>query len=498
MLPLPKLTLHLREWQEKDFVLFRVSEAKVSSIAKGAGTQSDKFKNACTRLQRSALQGNQSLESEISSSIDVRAFTYLLSSSDEFNHSIDLSRTLFDALLLSSPRMSKLSLIQLIRAFFVRYDLTAKSEILNDWCYFIKQQLRELELTSATNDLMTYTKNESILFSPSGPFSVVSFAKENSLDLDTALKRLGLTGFGGGRFLTLCRYQYYLDTLKSIPVGADDDILHEIVKKEVTSAPYENNRQLGHAILEILIDRSEGYPISQSWQNCILNIAGDPRVPKSSKSYQQWWSLLGEKRIALMRGWLSRFDLSLFLGILEQSAKDKGDADMERMFAPRKTFMEGLLDQRVVLESRLFLTRSAEEYLRYKYKKEDLPSYASVRGNAASVIYLKLDNDLHFIEGTHSFKIRIMNKLPSRNFRSSINDYDKNLYDWTEVGTGLAKSYLNDFGDDGGFLETPHSVGLIWQNKVIQYLRKFNIKLDVGKLFSSEQYRKYKERFGAG
>src|SRR5690554_8060104 len=98
---------------------------------------------------------------------------------------------------------------------------------------------------------------------------------------------------------------------------------------------------LGHAALEILIDRAASGLVSQAWQNTILTIAGDSRVPRTSSDYQRWWPILGEDRQAVVRGWFSRFDLRLFVEVLEQSAS--GETDIERMFRPRKKSMEGLL-----------------------------------------------------------------------------------------------------------------------------------------------------------
>ncbi|WP_019603597.1 EH signature domain-containing protein [Teredinibacter turnerae] len=332
-----------------------------------------------------------------------------------------------------------------------------------------------------------------MLFSPAGPKKVINFSKDRKLDFDGAITMLGIASIGDSRFLTLCRYQYYLDTLKTIPVGSEHELLAEIVKRDVVNAPFDGEKLLGHAVLQMLIDRSEGGSLGHAWQSAILNIAGDPRVPKSSPNYQQWWAILGEKRIALMRGWLSRFDLSLFLKVLEQSAKDDGNTDMERMFGPRKIFMEGLLDQKVVLESRLFLTVSAESYLIQNYKKNELPSYARVKGGQASVIYLQLENGLHLIEGTHSFSIRVMNKLPTS---SKLNDYSKLEFQSRSLGAGLGEAYIREHQRDGGLLETAHYPELTWQNKVIDHLSLFKLKLDVGGLISPSKYREYKSKFG--
>jgi len=495
MIRLPDLQFELRDWQDHEFTPIRRAEEKVREIGKKAGKNSDKFKDACEKLLTIVMTGNVAdIPGSIQTSIDVRAFTFLLLSAKEFIEEVKLNQVLLDALLAPRFPMSKLSLTQLVRVFFEQYDSGTTSETLKECGTFIQEQLRHFEGRTGSSDLVTYSRNSSILFSLTGPADVVAHVRSNNLDFDEALTKLSLTVFSNSRFLILCRYQYYLDTLKSIPVGSDHEILHEIVKKDVVNAPFDSERQLGHAILEVLIDRSANGKLSDPWQRAILTIAGDPRVPRSSPNYQRWWSLLGDKRIALMRGWLSRFDLALFLGILEQSAKDSSNDDMVRMFGPRKVFMEGLLDQEVVRESRLFLTTSAESYLIQKYKKDELPSYARVSGGPASVIYLRLDNDIHFVEGTHSFSIRIMNKLPKR---AQLHDYSMRTFVSRDLGVGLGESYYGDYQGDGGLLETKHYPDLSWQNKAMEHLEKIGLKLFKHKLISPESHRDYKWKFGA-
>lgn len=495
MIKVSALDFKLPEWQESDFQLVREAERKVASVGNSAGKSSEAFKDACEELKYIARRkGRAPLRSALAKAIDVRAFTYLLATDDEFAKSISLHSDLLDAVLVPRNPLSKLSLLQLIRAFFVRFDELVSADGLKTWCEFQKAQLSAYDGKKDSNDLTRYAKYAVILFSESGPHRVVTYAKSNQMDFDNVVPKLGLTGFSGGRYLTLCRYQYYLESLKSIPVGSDDAILLEVTNSDVVNAPYADDKLLGHAILEVLIDRSEGQSISRSWQSTILSIAGDPRVPRSSRNYQQWWALLGEKRIALMRGWLSRFDLSLFLGILEQSAKDNSDKMMERMFKPRKIFMEGLLEQGIILESRLFLTSAAEYYLVKNYKKNELPSIAKVKGGQASVIYLRLKNGVHFVEGTHSFSIRVMDKLPTK---TRLDDYSVNTYHSRDLGAGLGEAYFREYKNDGGIIAEAHDTRLNWQNKVLQHLKKYKIELDIGMLLPPNKYREYKSKFGA-
>ncbi|MBZ9610851.1 EH signature domain-containing protein [Rheinheimera maricola] len=491
---LPDLLFNLPDWKDSDFTLVKDAEKKVKLIGRKAGTGSDTFQKACLKLLNIVLQGRtEQLVANINNAVDVRAFTYLLGASEEFVKHVSLTHALLDVLVLPRNPISKLTLLQLIRAYFVRYDTVANTQVLADWCTFICLQLNQLHLTAAPSDLASYIKHASVLFSAAGPSEVVAFAKNKQSDLDGVLRELGLNGFSNGRFLTLCRYQYYLETLKTMPVGAEHEILHEVVKKDVVNAPFDEGHLLGHAILEILIDRSAGAAISAAWQSAILTIAGDPRVPTSNPNYQKWWVLLGEQRIGLMRGWLSRFDLALFLKVLEQSARDGNIGDMERMFEPRKQFMEGLLEQGLVSHSRLFLSRHAEHYLRRSFKKEELPEYALVDSAETSMIYLNLAGKVHMIEGSHSFKLKLLDKLPAQ---FKLLDYGKRLYFDSEFRAKIARIYHEEFGYRRGVEELTHDVHLNWQYNAIRFLAEQGISVSVHELIGAARYREYKSKFG--
>lgn len=489
-----QLEINLPAWDERQFHVIRKAEKKIAGVKRKAGNGSDGFKNAWRKLIQVSLRGeSHKLTDHINSPIEVRAFTYLLAASDEFSESVRLSSSMLDHLLSVRSPLTRLSLTQLIRAFFVRFDLLADKKDIEGWCEFIKQQLANINTGSGASELKRYTQYKDIIFSPYGPSKVVKFSQRENIDFDGMLPRFGLTGFADGRFLTLCRYQYYLETLKSIPVGEKHAVLAEMCKSEVLNSPYTHEKQLGHVILEILIDRSEGSSISQSWQNTILTIAGDPRVPKSSPNYQQWWVLLGEKRISLMRGWLSRFDLKLFLKVLEQSAKDGGNSDMERMFESRKIFMEGLLEQGLVVESRLFLSGYAEVYLRRHYDRRELPEYARVLSHQTSMIYLNLSGRVHMLEGSHSFRLKLFDRLPSA---AKLSDYGVKVVDDSDLRSAIIHQYEHEFDDATGYRDLTHDIHLNWQNKAINFLKKKRLSVEPGKLISKKRYREYKAKFG--
>lgn len=479
---LPTLKFKLPEWREENFVPYQQAVKKLAYIAKNGGQKSDRFKDLCLSFMGRRATFRPDF---IKQGIDVRAFTYLLKLSD-FVKVVPLTHTLLEHLLSIRNPLSKLSLTQLISAYFERYDeLTSNVENLNYLCQLLKNQLEQHfahKQHLGTSDLATFYQHRTILFAENAPEKVVEYAKQNNIDLAETFAKLGLRGQGNGRFCTNANYIYYLETLKTLPVGKLDPILNEICQEPVYTARYQT-RLLGHKILEILIDRStEHGELTQAWQDVIMQIAGDPRVPKSTDRFQRWWQLLGEKRIEQMQIWLNRFNLKLFLKILEQSAKEQENHDMERMFEPRKDFIIGLDNQNLIRNSRLLLTDAARRYVFQHYQRNKLPNFASVSGQT-SIIYLQLTNGQHIIEGSHTFRIKLFDTLPDY---LRILDYSKLNYDDTLFRGDRIESYAR--------VAKTHDKYLNWLNDITKNLT--GLKLDMSRILSRENYRYFLEKFG--
>lgn len=492
---LPDLEFQLPDWKAKDFKALELATQKIQEMASRAGTGSARFVLARKRLYEAALTGGTpNLIRQMSESIDARALAELLCTEAEFVENVEVAQELLDRMSSLRSPMSRLALTQLIRAFFIHFDGLSKDQGLKAWCEFLKSKLKPYMSVGGASELRVYAKNADLLFQKDAPRYVVQRARDANIDFDTQIQRLGLTGFSGGRYLTLCRYQYYLQTLVDIDVGENHSVLKEICREDVVNAPYADDKLLGHAVLEVLIDRAAASQISEAWRSTILTIAGDPRVPKTHTNYQKWWVMLGEKRIALMRGWLSRLDLKIFLKILEQSARDSSNSDMERMFVSRKRFMEGLLSQGHVTESRLFLSDQAIVYLKRHYKKGELPGYAKLASPNTSMIYLNLGNDVFMIEGSHSFKLKLMNRLPAA---VNVANYSVSKFSDSDFRTRFGTLYAREFSDRRGLVELTHDVHLNWQHNAIEYLQTHGLDIEVGKMIERTRLREYKQKFGA-
>ena len=496
---LPEISIELPDWSPQDFKELNKAISQLKVIKKQAGSTSDKFRQICARISRMGLTGQSNmLRNEINTSVDVRAFSYLLANEVSFAEKVKLDDPLLAKINQIRSPMGRIALLQFIRAYFYQFDLTTQGDDLKRWGQFIKKELKKFVETNIKGDIAAYVQYREMLFQTAGPTAVIGFSKQNNIDFELALKRLSLHHYKDSRYIKLCFYQYYFEKLKKIRVGEDDDILKEICKPDIFNAPYTEEKLLGHKFVEILIDRTDHHPLSSAWKRTILTIAGDPRVPQSSSHYQKWWSNLGSVRIRKMLGWLSRYDLQLFLNLLENSGNKVHKNDMKRMFPPRKAFMEGLLNQNLVQESRLILSHAAETYLKSALPDEELPEYATVKGNysgqATSMIYLRLTNDLHMIEGSHNFTLKIMKQMPNQ---CHVADYNKKEFTDGDLRTQVKRQYVHTFGSDDGIIEITHSANLTWQHHAIEFLQQNGIAVKASEVIPANQYRSYKLRFGA-
>lgn len=494
MMPsLPRFSLVLPEWTETSFETYKTSTQKLKKISRSAGTGSARFEKSCRRILLAIKSKNKTkLINNITKAIDVRAYTYILSHS-KFNLNPLFSEELFERIHQLKYPMSRLSLLQLIRCYVTHFDKLGKSQQLARLVSFISNQL-DSRVNNENDIFGKISKNQEIILNENAPKLIVKRAIDQDKDMDNVFSDLALDNFIGSRLVEMAQFHYYVEQLRNIPLGVDDPLLAEICKKNVILAPFGDDLLLGHKILEILIDRSIGKTLSNTWQKVILSIAGDPRVPKSSKNFITWWEVLGEKRIAAMRGWLSRFDLKLFLTALEQSAKDLSNADMERMYTSRKVFMESLLKQGLISESRLFLSSQAIKYLHRHYSKTELPDFARVESSDTSMIYLNLHGKAHIIEGSHSFAIKIFDRLPDG---SKVDNYSVKRIHHSELRRDLIDKYKSKNKRRANFIELRHDPSNAWQYKTMKFLKSRGIDIDPFDIIERDKVLDYRSKYGA-
>jgi len=495
LIKFPEIHFSLPEWEYKrDFSIYADVTKSLKEKTKSVGFQSMAFFNSSFAIFSLAKEGGVSeIPSLIKKPVDVRALTKLWLPEDQLGDDFfticPVTKELLAALYNPRPILSKLVTQQLLRLFFNRFDEVGDLDALI-LCLHAELSRNARKLNKS--DLAKLTKNRKKIISLDGPAWIAKQAIKKQTDLDNFIDEIGLNSFINTRFYSLCQNHYYLEQLRSIEPGVKHAILEEIVKPAVYESPYNQTEMLGHEILRILIDRSPKEGVDEQWQGIILTIAGDPRISKTAPKYQLWWTALNTEQIQKVRGWLSRFDLLLFLKVLEDYGEMSGKEDMNRMFPARKKFLEGLFDLGLVEDSRLFINYNAEYYLKKNYKAAELPVYANVKDPSRSMIYLKVAGK-HMIEGTHNFKFWLYEDLPIGN---RINDYNQMNFTPKELTTQLESYFFKEFR--GLNKKSPISISHCndWQHKAIDAFDMYGIQVNPEKVLTEQNYLIYKRRYG--
>lgn len=475
-----------------------------------ASSQTSAFEEMMSHIQK--IGDSKELPALLQRRPAARALTSLWNNKDDpTKDRPPLNTQLLDTLIQAQqPRLSRLTLLQLLQIYFQHFDLLDgpgskdKTSLCQHLQEHLVQQLQKQPPLDPSSTLGQMQENASELLDREGPGKLVRRVRAQGLELEQALKAYGLEGLDTGRYGDVCRAHYFLDTLRELPVGENHKVFTELLKPAVSKAPYQQNKRIGHAALEILIDRATDDP-GENWQDFIMSLAGDPRIASSATNYREWWRPLGEERIAKVRGWLSKEDLRLFLQAVEQYGEEKEKTELQRMFPARKVFLEGLFRQNLIRSTRLMLGDKAQEGVRKFLKDKDKDvktNFASLTSSNnmsdKAVIYLDC-GDFHLIEGSHVFKIWAYMAAPSR----MLQNYDQTSFSHDELTKVIPEQYQKSYPDlpYGAWTHTVRKDSNYvfrgaWQGKVISFLAQQGISLDWEQLFTQDDYRYFLKHEG--
>ena len=445
-------------------------------LSKSAGIENNKFRTAYGEVCN-ALASRTSVEDVLDSSIHVRALALSLNTDAKKN--VSFTRRLLNKITEIVKKPSSLVIESFYQHFLSEYDQLADLEATADWLLDAKRLRGNDEQFDAN------------ILSADGPKWLAERAIQKNIDFDHLIAEMQLEHYAHGRYLTAAKGIYYIEQLNTIPLGQDHPLLEEIQKVTVFDSRYDSESLLGHQILRILISRSIGSHISESWMNVILAIGGDPRIPSSNPRYIKWWKSLEPNLIQAVRGWLSKLDLKLFLEALEDYSYSSFNYELQRMYPSRKSFLEGMFDAGVILNTRLYLSQGAARYLKKNYDPKHLPNFSIVKDGDKSIIYVQM-NGAHMIEGSHSCYLWLYKHLdPS----VCVFNYDIITPTYLQLTSDI--NYKMSRMSSGAVARITHSpAGYSWQRKALTALRGLGIKLTPKDVLSTENYIDFKQRYG--
>jgi hypothetical protein len=463
---------------EAEIANMRVLSHELTNWSSQAGTDNQRFKKALSEVQE-AIRYKRPLEDTLKTKTHVRAFALSLES--DVDNKIKITQKLLDAISEIVIKPTSLLIESLLQHFLKKFDEIGDIAATGLWL------LKSMD--SRGNSL----NNAREILSTEGPKWLAQQAIQQNIDFDQLIHNVKLDRYSDGKFITLAQNIYYVERLKSIVCNRDHDLLHEVQKPTVYQSRYDNESLLGHHILDILISRAQGTSIDDSWLNVIMAIAGDPRIPKEHPRYIKWWAHIKPTHIQTVRGWLSKLDLRLFLEALDDFAKTSGNAELRRMYPARKHFLEGLFDAGLISHTRLYMSRSAEHFLKRNYDKEHLPNYSLVSDGDKSIIYVQLTG-AHLIEGSHSCYLWIYKHLTPD---ICVFNYSKTRPTYGQLTTGIHNQMVKGGVSMGAKAKITHNpTNFSWQRKALDELQELGIKVTPKDVLSESDYKKFKQQFG--
>lgn len=457
-----------------------IATENIKKIARDSGTHSDRYKRALQRFSQSLQQG-RSLLSVLRSPVELRVLALLLK--NDTASIIELTPAVLNKIDQIRAKPSSLFLEAVYSYYLKHYDQLKDVRAVESWLRKGKEVRGEL-----TDELKH-------LLGGNGPKWLAEESHRRRSDFDEQVQHLRLDLYQSGRFLTVSKNIYYLDLLRGLRPNEFHSILNEMQMSSVYNSRYDESTLLGHQILRILINKAPDSGVNEAWLKVVLAIGGDPRVPRSHRNYIRWWSQLGTELKGKVEGWLSKLDLKLFLEALEDFSDQPANKELKRMYPARKHFMEGLLNKKLVTRTWLFLSYSAEQYLKGIYQPEHLPNYSLVDGER-SLICIQLGK-VHLVEGSHNCKLWIYERLdPS----AAVFDDTKKQFTYRSLTGGLRDQMENlgiyhvaDITHTSNYNGNNYS----WQRNAITALNGIGVQIDSEDILSAEDHRKYKRLYGA-
>ena len=380
-------------------------------------------------------------------------------------------------------RLGRLALRELCQLFFSRYDTLPHLAAL---CRVLRHQFSLYQMRELLFGLDKFKVQGELFLQAEGHVQLVRLTEAHGSILTDEARAHGIP-LTDSRFFETSQYVYYLSRLRKLQANEQSDLLAELQAPHVHENRLSHSKRLGHEVMVILIDtlRKAHCSPSEAWRTTLLAIAGDPRVPKTNRSYMDWWAHIDASYAETMCEWLAEVDMKLFLRILQDYAQREGGAALQRMYPDRACFLQGIFQKKLVRGTRLFLGTDAKRYIERTCRDQYLPYSTPILDSQSkdlAVFYLNLGK-AHIIEGTHNFKLKILSQIPPN---SALSGY-KSQTEQSDFKTRLKSQYEKAFGQ-GGYFEKVHLGN--WRRDAVAYLRSLDIPLFESDVMSNESFHR--------
>ncbi|PCC43165.1 EH signature domain-containing protein [Brevibacterium aurantiacum] len=260
--------------------------------------------------------------------------------------------------------------------------------------------------------LFAIQQNPELSMGMSAPEKIAQQVLARDSDLPSTMREVGLGDYSGGRYAEIARQRVYLDRIAQADPRQTYTWLEDLCDSDLADAPATDGRRFGHLVIEAMTSQPVDSP-SREWESTILKIADDPRA-RGTINWNKWWSRIPPENLRRVIAWLSGEDIRLFLEAVEIFGKKNGKDDLLRMFPDREHFLKGLLELKLVRETRLFAgpaARSAIRQIMGDDLRTNISQLSGMNYRETAVIFMNCGK-FHVIEGSHNFRMWVIKGDP--------------------------------------------------------------------------------------
>jgi hypothetical protein len=313
------------------------------------------------------------------------------------------------------------------------------------------------------------------------PELIARQAFEQDRDLPSVMRETGLGDYSQGNYAETARQRLYLDRIAKADPRNSYDWLADLCDSDIADAPAGDGRRFGHLVLEAMTQHPVDNP-SREWESTILKIGDDPRARGTIK-WNKWWSRIPSENLRRVIAWLSGEDIRLFLEAVEVYGRKNNKADLLRMFPDRERFLKGLLELKMVRETRLFAGPSARSAIRLIMGTDLRTSITPIVGGNyrdTAVIFMNC-GDFHIVEGSHNFKMRVLRGDPPE----IMSDWKMARIDYSDFLSGVEHARMP--GED--FVALTHNVHKKWISDALLFIEQAGQYIPPEDVMTAETYQ---------
>lgn len=209
---------------------FKKIETELNKRQQKLGSGSDIFKRRKKEMLATVMTGGE-IKNELRTSRDIRVIIELWREDNDFFKKVPVSLRILEKLKDIRDPLGVLATYSMTQLFFERFD---EIDELPAIVHMLREQFNRMKETESYGELADIRRNYKKVIRIDAPKEIVDDGLKKGYELKVTLNSSGVRMEREGRFFQACKYRYYIKGIEGLKIGADSQILHEVIKDEVS------------------------------------------------------------------------------------------------------------------------------------------------------------------------------------------------------------------------------------------------------------------------